>query len=158
MSQHPLNVIAALDPSTFTILVKICKVKNTPDGLPPATKIEQVEASYTLTERVFVLKATKALHNALLPGDLVLCWGMHGIFMGEVQEQNNPGLCKNIDPDADFVYSWAFQKVDLGELFMLNSRDEWIADELHCKNINNKMEEVKRQYESLGFTIPAITD
>ena len=117
------NVVAALDEEVRTIGTRIIS-RQGGSGRPtistPPTRKEDLECVHQTSGHVFTCKIDADLYDRVRVGDYVLIDTKFGLYMAEVAEKHD---VPNIDPTADFEYKWAFQKVDLANLFFLNRRD-----------------------------------
>lgn len=104
MTTHMENVAALMRDDTTTL-----SARYQPDGM------------------LYTFKVPLDLSRTLTKGDLVLCRSQQKIKVVEVVEVHD---VPQLDPDADFIYQWAFQKVDLHTLNDLRDEDDAVAIEL----------------------------
>lgn len=100
--------------------------------------------------KTYTFKVTRDLADITRPGDQILVYARDEIQVVHVHEVHAQ---PQIDPDAEFVYQWAFQLVDSYVLDELHDEDRLLVDELNA----HRREQVRDSaLAALGINDPSL--
>lgn len=78
--------------------------------------------------QTYEFKVSRALADTVNPGDWVLCRAQQQVKTVHVTAVHRE---PQIDPDAEFIYQWAFQRVEIETLDELRAEDDALVEELN---------------------------